>query len=149
MTNSDSEQTGETHEKWEPIDGVSTPAASASVAEDQEGLIVTLLFSQIVDAGDSDLRIEFGRVEAYTVYEEFLHPWKPFEPGPTLAGRWSDCFYPLLQVKNSAWMASLTNLSVIYPDCIHYRLLTLDQIVDVLCSETPKVTWVRVSDEDH
>ena len=112
-------------------------------------LTVTLVFSEIADGGDSDLRIDFGRVPAYSVYEELLHPWEPSEPGPRLAGRWEGYIYPLLQVKNSKWMASLPNLSMNDPDCIHYRLLTLDQIVDVLCGKPPGVSWVRSRrDED-
>jgi hypothetical protein len=136
---------GEMHEKWEPIAGIETPAASAVVAEDHQGLRVTLLFSEIVNGRDSDLRLDFGRVPAYSVYEELLHPWEPADPGPRLSGRWEGYVYPLLLVNDSRWMASLPNLPINDPNCRHYRLLTLDRIVDVLSSKAPIVTWVRPS----
>jgi len=142
MTNVTSEETVEKQEKWEPIDGIVTPAAAALIAEDQGGLTVTMLFSEIVDGRDSDLRLKFGRVFGYTVYEEFVHPWETSETAPTLEGRWETCIYPLLQIRDSRWIASLPNLLVVHPDCIHYRMLTLDEIVDVLCPKPPEVSWV-------
>ena len=65
----------ERHEKWPPVEGIVTAAARAVVSEDHEGLVVIMMFSEIVDGPASDLRINFGRVAAYTVYEEFVHPW--------------------------------------------------------------------------
>jgi hypothetical protein len=99
------EHTVERQEKWEPIDGIVTPAATALIAEDHHGLRVTLLFSEIVDGGDSDLSLIFGR-------------------------------------EYSEWMASLENFLLIHPESLHYRPLTLDRIVDVLCSEPPEVSWI-------
>ena len=126
-----------------PVEGVTTPAASARLNEDEEGLTITLLFSRIVDGGDSDLCLKFGPVLAYSVYEEFVHPWPAMESAPRLTGRWETFFYPLLRISESRWMASLPDLPAVHPDAIHYRLLTLDQIVDVLCSKPPEVSWVR------
>lgn len=142
MTQLATEQT-EKQEKWEPIDRIETPAAAALVGEDKEGLTITLLFSDIADGGDSDLCLRFGHVLAYSVYEEFVHPWQTSESAPRLTGRWETYFYPLLRINESRWMASLPDLLAIHPDTIHYRLLTLDQIVDVLCSKPPKVSWAR------
>jgi hypothetical protein len=137
-----SEETVEKQEKWEPIDGIITPAAAALITEDHEGLTVTLLFSEIVDGRDSDLRLRFGRVLGYTVYEEFVHPWQTSESAPRLEGRWEIYIYPLLQIKDSRWIGSLPDLLLLHPESIHYRLLTLDQIVDVLCDKPPEVSWV-------
>lgn len=145
MTNSASEHTGERQEKWEPVDGIVTPAASALIAEDHEGLTVTLLFSEIVGGRDLDLRLTFDCVLAYSVYEEFVHPWEISESAPTLEGKWKTFKYPLLQIKHSTWMASLPNFLFLHPDSIHYRLMTLDEIVDVLCSRPPEVNWVAAS----
>ncbi|MFN2533342.1 MAG: hypothetical protein ABR555_18825 [Pyrinomonadaceae bacterium] len=131
----------ERHEKWEPVEGIVTAAARALVREDHEGLVVTMMFSEISDAPDSDLRIKFGRVAAYTVYEEFVHPWEAVNEAPKLAG--DRYIYPLLKVKNSKWMASLPHLSLVDPNCTHYRLLTIDKIVDVLSSKTPELAWIK------
>ena len=70
----------ERHEKWEPVTGIVTPAARALISEDHEGLVVTMMFSEVVDGLDSDLRISFGRVAGYTVYEEFVHPGLVLKP---------------------------------------------------------------------
>ena len=122
--------------------GVVTPAASARIAEDDDGLTVTLLFSKIVNGRDSDLRVRFGRVLAYTVYEEFVHPWETSASAPRLDDRWESYIFPLLQISESRWVASLANLLHVHANAIHYRLLTLDQIVDVLCSKPPEVSWI-------
>jgi hypothetical protein len=143
MTDAMTEERVEQQEKWEPIAGIESPAGGAFVAEDHEGLTVTLLFSEIADGPDSDLRIKFGHVVAYSVYEEFAHPWESVNLAPRLAGRWEGYIYPLLEIKNSKWMASLPHLSLVDPNCVHYRLLTVDEIVDVLSSKTPEATWVK------
>src|SRR5438874_12557269 len=95
----------EQYEKWEPVEGITTPVARVLVKEDHEGLSVTLVFSEMVDGLNTDLRIIFGRVPAYTVYEEFVHPWNVSgtEPLPKLVGKWKRWSFPLLIVKNSMW----------------------------------------------
>lgn len=55
----------ERHEKWEPVAGITTPAARAVVQKDHEGLLVTMMFSEIVDGLGADLQMRFGRVAAY------------------------------------------------------------------------------------
>jgi len=132
----------EREEKWEPVEGIVTPAARAVVDEDEGGLVVTMMFSEIVDGLTSNLHINFGRVPAFTVYEEFAHPWLPETPPPKLTGEWARFSFPLLQIRDSEWMISLTKQLSPYPVLIHYRLITLDQIVDVL-GKPPKVTWVN------
>ncbi|HXT61449.1 MAG TPA: hypothetical protein VN696_00300 [Pyrinomonadaceae bacterium] len=131
----------ERHEKWEPVEGITTAAARAVVAEDHEGLVVTMIFSEVVDGSDSDLLIKFGRVAAYSVYEEFVHPWdSPQTESPMVDdGRF---VYPLLLIHDSEWMRSLSDRLLSFPDSVHYRLLTLDQIVDVLSTKRPEVSWI-------
>lgn len=136
----------ERYEKWEPVEGITTPVYCAFVNEDYDGLTVTLIFSVMLDGLNKDLRIHFGRVPAYTVHEEFVHPWNTYvsEPAPTLeAGRWENYNFPLLIVKNSVWLRSFSEIQLFHdPDCIHYNLVTLDQTVDVLCNGIPKVSWI-------
>jgi hypothetical protein len=132
----------ERHEKWEPVEGIATPAARAVVAEDKNGLVVTMIYSETVDDSDSDLRIRFGRVPGYTVYEEFVHPWdSPQTESPMIGdGRF---VYPLLVIHDSEWLRSLSDRLINNPGCVHYRLLTLDQIVDVLSNKQPEASWVK------
>ena len=135
--------TVERHEKWEPVEGIVTAAARAVVREDHEGLVVTMIFSEIADGPASDLRIRLGRVAAYTVFEEFVHPWDSAQTESPMIGDGSKrSVFPLLLIHNSEWMRSLSDLLIGFPDCVHYRLLTLDEIVDVLSNQQPEVTWV-------
>lgn len=132
----------ERQEQWHPVKGIVTPAASASIEQDDEGLVVTLLFSNIIDGLETDLRIAFGRVRAYTVYGEFVHPWNRFQKEfPKLPGKWGKYTFPLLLIHDSEWLSWLSDL-LIPPLPIHYRFVTLDQIVDVLCTKPPEVSWV-------
>lgn len=136
----------ERYEKWETVEGIVTPVSRAVIEETHRGLGVTLFFSEIVDGLDSNLQINFGRVPAYAVHEEFAHPWNTHhtESPPTLDGKWEHYFFPILIVKDSMWLDSFSDSQLIgYPDCIHYRLITLDQTVDVLCNRTPEASWVR------
>lgn len=141
MTNVNLDQSVEIQEKWVPVDGIVTPAASALVLENKDGFTVTLLFSEIVDGSQSDLCLKFGHVLAYTVYEEFVHPWQTAESAPRLEGGWETYLYPLLRISESRWMASLPDLLALHPGATHYRLLTLNKIVDVLSSKPPEVSW--------
>ncbi|MDX6443485.1 MAG: hypothetical protein QOH71_559 [Blastocatellia bacterium] len=134
----------EQQEKWEPVEGIVTPAASALIHEDNEGLVVTLLFSDVIDGRTSDLCMKFGRVRAYTVYEEFLHPWNRLQKEfPRLTGKWENYTYPLLLIQDSEWVSWLSDLIIIPPSPIQYRFVTLDRIVDVLCNRSPEMTWVN------
>lgn len=136
----------ERHEKWEPVEGIVTAAARAVVSEDHEGLVVTMMFSEIRhEATSADLRIRFGRVAGYTVYEEFVHPWDSPQTGSPMIGESSAQYvFPLLLIHNSEWLRSLADHRLLgFPNCVHYRLLTLDQIVDVLSNKQPDVTWVN------
>ncbi len=136
----------ERQEKWQPVEGIVTPTASALIHEDDEGLVVTLLFSNVIDGLSSDLRIRFGRVRAYTVYEEFVHPWNRSQKEfPRLTGKWENYTYPLLLIHDSEWISWLSDLIIIPPSPIHYRFVTLDKIVDVLSNKQPEVTWVNES----
>jgi hypothetical protein len=133
----------EQHEKWEPVEGIVTAAARCLVSEDHEGLVVTMMFSEISDGLDSDLRIRIGRVAGYTVYEEFVHPWdSPQTESPMIGDGSKRCVFPLLLIHNSAWVLSLSDRLIGFPNSVHYRLLTLDEIIDVLSNKTPEATWV-------
>jgi hypothetical protein len=136
----------ERYEKWEPVDGITTPAGHALIKDDEEGLSVTLIFSAIVNGLDIDLRIHFGFVAAYTVHEEFVHPWNTYdsEPLPKLEGKWKGSSFPLLIVKNSVWLGSFAEHQLThFQGNTHYRFVTSDDTVDVLCNKVPEASWVK------
>ncbi len=102
-----------------------------------------MMFSEISDGLDSDLRIRVGRVAGYTVYEEFVHPWdSPQTESPMIGEGSKRCVFPLLLIHDSAWVRSLSDRLIGFPNSVHYRLLTLDEIIDVLSNKTPEATWV-------
>ncbi len=134
-------------EKWEPVEGIITPIARVSSIDDVEGLQIKLIFSEIVGAADFDLLINFGRVPAFTVHEEYVHPWKNEDEKqsvPRLKDEWERYAFPCLIVRNSNWLRTFSDSQLYdFPDCIHYQFLTLDRYVDVLSNNEPQVTWVK------
>jgi hypothetical protein len=143
----------EHYEKWEPVKGITTPAGYALIKADQSGLSVTLLFSEVVGGLHTNLRLNCGRVPAYTVHEEYVHPWNTYvaEPLPKLSETWlgKEWPFPLLVVKPSLWLASFSEHQLIdYTELIHYRFVTLGQTVDVLCSGVPAAFWVKPQAND-
>jgi hypothetical protein len=52
--------------------------------------------------------------------------------------------FPLLLIHDSAWVRSVSDRLIGFPDSVHYRLVTLDQIVDVLSNKLPEVNWVKM-----
>lgn len=137
----------EYYEKWEPVEEICTPVARASLREDSEGLQVRLIFSEIVGASDDDLLINFGKVPAFTVHEEFVHPWNEEDEEqsvPRLNGEWEQYASPCLIVRNSNWLRTFSDSQLYeFPNCIHYRFLTLDRTVDVLSNNEPQAAWVK------
>jgi hypothetical protein len=106
----------ECYEKWEPVDGIIIPVGRAQINEDEQGLLVTLIFSELIDGLNTDLRLYFGRVAAYTVHEEFVHPWNAYaaEPVPKFdEGKWKGWTFPLLMVKHSVWLKSFEDHQLI------------------------------------
>lgn len=133
----------ERHERWEPVEGIDRAAARVVVQEDHEGLVITMMFSEIGEGQSSNLRIRFGRVAGYSVYEEFVHPWyTPQTESPMIGEGSRRCVFPLLLIHNSEWVHSLSDRLLGFPNSVHYRLLTLDEVVDVLCNKQPEVNWV-------
>src|ERR1700743_1828692 len=101
----------EIYEKWEPVEGINAPIARALVKEDHNGLVATLVFSDVVNGISRNLQINFGRVPAYTVHEEFSHPASCYdhELPPELGLEWDRWFFPTLIVRDSVWLDSFSD----------------------------------------
>lgn len=136
----------ERYEKWKPVEGITAPVSYTLIRDDKEGLSVTLVFSGMVNGLSADLRIHFGKVAAYTVHEEFVHPWNAYvaEPLPKFdEGRWKGWSFPLLIVKNSVWLGSFAEHQLIhFQGSIHCRFVTSDETVDVLCNNPTEAVWI-------
>lgn len=141
--------TAERYEAWNPVEGIERPAGGIEVSE-KGYLTLRLLFSTGVDASPQDLIVEFlGGVPAYMAHEEFVHPWNEVpnpNPVPRLSGRWSNYGFPCLKVHDSAWLTSFSEPQLAsFPDCIHFRFLSLDKTIDVLTIGPVEAHWAPAS----
>lgn len=87
-------------------------------------------------------------------HAEFSHPWEAMSIAelPRLEGRWNGYAFPLLEVKDSHWLASFTDSQAIglARDAVrHFRFVSLDNLVDVLLYGDGVVTaeWIAVAQE--
>lgn len=77
--------------------------------------------------------IEFQNVAAATVHEEYVHPWNAGNGEP----QWPTGVHVAI-VRNSEWVQSFSASQLLmYPDPVHYRVVTEVPIIDVLCTGTP------------
>lgn len=77
--------------------------------------------------------IDFPHVAAATVYEEYVHPWNASDSEPV----WPSDVHVAI-VRDSAWLQSFSDSQLaMYPDPVHYRIVTEFPIIDVICTGTP------------
>jgi hypothetical protein len=137
----------ETYARWEPVAGVTSPCGI--LLEVGPSTVTARLRFSAVGAAPRDLLLTFaGRVVACMSHEEFAHPWHAEELDaevPRLDGRWARYAFPLLEVRNSRWLASFSDSQILDPDrpgLTHYRLVSLDNTVDVLAAGGVAAAWV-------
>ncbi|OVE80789.1 hypothetical protein BVY04_04975 [bacterium M21] len=137
----------ETYEKWEVVDNVKAPIAWLELREDQLGLRVFSKCTEIENGNGVDFSVSFDTVAAYTVHKNAMHPALTQETGdcPMLEGEeWEEHAFPCLKVSDSAWtgafsaeqLKDLTGLT-------HYRVISLEQTLDVLTTATPTGNWIQ------
>ena len=137
--------------KWEPLSGVSTWCFEINFRTDRTGdFEVMLRFANTKEPGLPSLHLNFGpNVLAFTSYEEFVHPWVSNEVGPIprLPEPYLNWPFPLLIVHDSLWFASVVDDEIYKRSAFtHYRLVSLDNIVDVVSSGEVTARWEPVSE---
>ncbi|WP_018906391.1 hypothetical protein ABL841_18280 [Variovorax paradoxus] len=139
----------ETYIRFAPVRDVVAPCAYIVLCTEPGGHTVRLSFSNIRGASARDLLVRFDSVMACMSHTEFAHPWEatPTAEIPRLEGRWDGYAFPLLEVKNSQWLASFTDFQTIglarsMPR--HFRFVSLDNVVDLLMYGDGAVTaeWI-------
>jgi hypothetical protein len=139
----------ESYTRWEPASGIASPCADIVLHGDPRSTTVLCRFSEVRGALPRDLAIRFGTdVVASMSHEEFVHPWQRESRGalvPRLEGEWRRYAFPLLEVHDSEWLASFSDGEILEPDRVglrHFRLVSLDNTVDILARGTPEAEWV-------
>jgi hypothetical protein len=142
----------ESYARWQPVPDVTTPCAEIVLYADPGATTVRLRFSLVRDAAPRDLVLGFGRdVVACTSYEEFAHPWQLATGDgavPRLAEPWAGYAFPLLLVQPSRWLASFSDYQLDderRSAAAHYRLVSLDNTVDVLTTGRVTAEWVAAA----
>ncbi len=135
----------ESYARWEIVADIDFPCASIVLHADSDELTVLMRFSAVRGAPKLDLLLEFEpQVLACMSHEELVYPYMGHERPkvPTLDGVYT---FPLLHVRESRWVASFPDSQLLdhqRADANHYRMFSLDNIVDVLTEGQVTAKWV-------
>lgn len=127
----------ETYSRLSSVENIDGPCAFIVLCTEPSAHWIRLCFSKIVGATSRDLVMRFDSVIACMSHTKYAHPWEasPITEIPQLGGRWGSAAYPLLEVKDSLWLDSLSESQSVGLDrdtVRHLRFVSLDNIVDVL-----------------
>ncbi|GAB5521082.1 MAG: hypothetical protein RhofKO_33330 [Rhodothermales bacterium] len=134
--------------KWEPIEGIDQPCGLVRIVDHESGYGLTLLLS-LYDpelGAQKWLRLIFeDDIVAVSAYEEFAHPIMDHAPN-SLPRFKNKTAFPCLEVLNSAWIASFSELRRVAfgGACRHYCFVSHQRIVDVLTFRAVHAEWVPV-----
>jgi len=128
--------------RWEPLPNLPEhPVGSIDIAYRDGSLIA--IASYAIEPPLKGVRLDFGRVEAFKVYEEFSDPWVGSSlPQPMInndrLNRWA---WPLQQVSNSSWVARVLsrNSPLDYREWRHLVVVTMDVTLHVMVDFEPEV----------
>jgi hypothetical protein len=139
----------ETYLRWTPVPDVVAPCAYIVLCTDPVDHTVRLCFSAVRDAPPREVVIRFGRdVMACMSHEEFAHPWHMDDSTgevPRIGGRWGKYTFPLLEVRDSVWLATFSDSQIEDERravARHFRFVSLDNTVDVLTNGDATAEWV-------
>ena len=129
----------ETYERWEPLpDLPEQQLGTVSVAADGCELIATARFDDT--AQRPQLRIDFGLVEAFKVYEEFSDCWggepRPMMPHAIL----QQVAWPFQEVRNSEWIRRVLtrNGGLEHRHWRHFVIVTVNVTLHVMTDSDVK-----------
>ena len=127
-------------ELWYPTPDVPEFLAGAFVAQrDAEGMLV------VCDGEFENGRcavLAFDHPEAVVVHEEFAHQWPlGADLGMPPRSKGSQFAFPFLMIVNSEWAKNCRRFAAFDELPIHYCIISLDNAVDILSIDPPKVLW--------
>jgi hypothetical protein len=145
----------ETYIRFTPVADVAAPCAYIVLRTEPGCHTVRLSFSNMRGEPPRDLVLHFDSVMACMSHTKFAHPWEAMRIAelPRLEGRWNGYAFPLLEVRNSQWLASFGDFQSMGLErkiVRHFRFVSLDNIVDLLMYGDGVVTaeWVVATPQD-
>ena len=132
---------GETYERWEPApDLPEQMLATVNVQSNGRNLTAIVHFDDT--APQPALRLQFGLVEAFKVYEEFSDCWRgqaqPMMPNPLL----KQVAWPFQEVRNSEWINRVLTRNGVLEGRVwrHFVIVTVDVTLHVMTDGDVKNT---------
>ena len=136
-------------EIWQPVADITSPCADISYAYADGNARVTMHFSRVSGQARRDLVLHFQGVISLRAEEESCG-LVPFPASlPKCPGvEWSEWTYPLLRISSSSWWQQhLDTNPVIAEGRVHYALVSMNDLVQLLCKEDVLAEWVVVQQE--
>jgi len=137
------------HVRWEPLPNLlEYPLDSLDVTFSDLELVATAKYA--FDPPTKGLRINFGGVEAFKVYEEFSDPWmETNEPLPMVENpELTPWVWPLQEIKNSRWIARVVGRNggaMELDPWRHLVLITGASTLHVMTMHEPTVELLQAS----
>ena len=123
----------ETYERWEPVaDLPEQQLGTLNITSEGRNLFVTVHFDETKVR--QPLRIDFGVIEAFKVYEEFSDCWR-VPPQPMMSNRvLEQVVWPFQEVRHSNWVARVVKRNGAIGDHAwrHFVIVTLDVVLHVM-----------------
>ncbi|HTV80091.1 MAG TPA: hypothetical protein VMF03_17705 [Steroidobacteraceae bacterium] len=130
---------------WDFGATVTAPCADIfSTVLPERRLSVLMKFSLVVGGIPRDLELIFERAIAVSHQDEVVHSVSSKWPKPIPkigGGEWERWTYPFLKIDGSRWLAGFSYLPLAR-GLIHVALVSMNDIVEVIGSPTPKFQWI-------
>lgn len=135
--------------KWEPVTGIDYPCADISFKYDAPfELAVTMNFSRVKGLQPKDLLIKFdGPISFRWEDEVFGLNYLPEDLPRCSNPEWKGWTFPLLRVENSLWLKRHHDRNSVYEDRVHFALLSMNDLIQVLALPVVEVQWIKVEEE--
>jgi hypothetical protein len=124
---------------WHPVPDITGGFESISFAYEprtaRTSFYQQLRSATIVLNGDRSLSLQFTGIIALHFEDDCPDNFPLPSERPRLSADW---MFPLLKIENSSWLA----LWPMWPNLVHYALLSLDDLVHVIAGPAVTASWV-------
>ena len=134
------------HLRWEPLPNLPEhPFGTLDLAFNDLELVATATYG--VEPPVRGLRIAFGDVEAFKVYEEFSDPWMEMKPSQPMVNnpKLNPWVWPLQEIENSRWLARVIDRNGGAMGTFTWRhliVVTLTVTLHVMTRDEPEVELI-------
>ena len=136
-------------EIWRAVADIASPCADISYAYADGNARVTMHFSRVRGQAARDLVLHFQGVISLRAEEEScgLIPFPASLPKCSGA-EWSQWTYPLLIIRNSYWRRQYLDTNPVLTEAwVHYALVAMNDLVQLLANQDVLAEWVVAHDE--